>query len=482
MTSIRIGDTTPAVTLVGRVDLTQPEAPVDRTTKRARARRSPRRLGLPLAAADCAALAVSWVISPTAPAVALVVLGAMLAVFASAGKYSSVRLNLSVIDDLPYLGAVVVVGYAAGIAASDLAGVAVPGRALVEQAVVLVIVLAAFRAGVYSTARRRRHRVTERHRTLILGSGNVGTLLASSLQNHPSYGLEPVGFLDSEPRTSRPGRLPVPVLGGYDRLIPVIREQRVSRLIVAYGGRGEADLVDGLRTVDRLDVDVAVVPRLYELHSARHGVEDVRGVPLVWIRRHGPRRLSWHVKRAFDVVVSLSALVLLAPVLLTAALAVRLEVGPGVIFRQRRVGLDGRDFELLKFRSLRPVDEQESQTTWNVSQDCRLGPVGRFLRRSSVDELPQLWNVLRGDMSLVGPRPERQHFVELFSVQFRGYPARHRVPAGLTGWAQAHGLRGDTSIEERARFDNYYIENWSLWLDMKILAKTVGQVVRRQGA
>jgi exopolysaccharide biosynthesis polyprenyl glycosylphosphotransferase len=262
----------------------------------------------------------------------------------------------------------------------------------------------------------------------------------------------------------------------------VIREQGVTRLIVAYGGRGEADLVDGIRTVDRLDVDVAVVPRLYELHSARRGVEEVRGVPVVWMRRHGPRRLSWPLKRAFDIVVSTVALFLLAPVLLAAATAVRLEGGPGVIFKQRRVGLDGREFELLKLRSLRPLDEQESQTNWNISEDCRLGPVGCFIRRTSIDELPQLWNVLCGDMSLVGPRPERKHFVELFSAQFRGYPARHRVPAGLTGWAQAHGLRGDTSIEERARFDNYYIENWSLWLDVRILLMTVRQVLRRTGA
>jgi lipopolysaccharide/colanic/teichoic acid biosynthesis glycosyltransferase len=139
-------------------------------------------------------------------------------------------------------------------------------------------------------------------------------------------------------------------------------------------------------------------------------------------------------------------------------------------------------FSLLKFRSLRPVDETESQTQWNVSHDSRLGPVGRLLRITSLDELPQLWNIIRGDMSLVGPRPERPHFVVQFDGLYRGYSSRHRVPSGLTGWAQVHGLRGDTSIEDRARFDNFYIENWSLWLDLKILLRTAVSVVKSPGS
>jgi lipopolysaccharide/colanic/teichoic acid biosynthesis glycosyltransferase len=182
-----------------------------------------------------------------------------------------------------------------------------------------------------------------------------------------------------------------------------------------------------------------------------------------------------------DVLMSGVALFLLAPVFTVCALGVRLEGGPGVIFRQSRVGLDGRPFKLLKFRSLKPVDEGESQTQWSIAHDNRLGSFGRFLRKSSLDELPQLWNILRGDMSLVGPRPERPHFVDQFSTHIPRYMARHRVPAGLTGWAQVHGLRGDTSIEDRARFDNYYIENWSPWLDVKILLRTLSQVVRGGG-
>jgi lipopolysaccharide/colanic/teichoic acid biosynthesis glycosyltransferase len=163
-------------------------------------------------------------------------------------------------------------------------------------------------------------------------------------------------------------------------------------------------------------------------------------------------------------------------------LAVRLALGPGVLFRQERVGLDGRPFDLLKFRSLRPATSLESATTWSIALDDRLGSVGRFLRKTSLDELPQLWNVLRGQMSIVGPRPERPHFVEQFTEQFPAYLARHRVPSGLTGMSQVHGLRGDTSIEDRARLDNFYIEHWSLWADIKLMLRTAEAVVRGSGS
>jgi exopolysaccharide biosynthesis polyprenyl glycosylphosphotransferase len=202
----------------------------------------------------------------------------------------------------------------------------------------------------------------------------------------------------------------------------------------------------------------------------------VWGIPLTRLRRAPYRTISWSLKRAFDAVVALLALVLLSPILAVCALAVRLEGGRGVIFKQQRVGLDGRRFTILKFRSLEPSSARESRLNWNISDDPRVGPLGKLLRLTSLDELPQLWNVLRGDMSLVGPRPERPFFVHEFTERFPRYMARHRVPAGMTGWAQINGLRGDTDISDRARFDNYYIENWSLWEDVKIILRTAGQV------
>ncbi|MER5300980.1 sugar transferase [Streptomyces lasiicapitis] len=196
---------------------------------------------------------------------------------------------------------------------------------------------------------------------------------------------------------------------------------------------------------------------------------------------HQERRTSAG-KRALDIAVSGALLLPAGPVLLVCALVLRATEGPGVVFRQERVGKDGHPFTVLKFRTHRPADSQESATRWSVADEQRISPFCRFLRSTSLDELPQLWNVLRGDMSLVGPRPERPFFVERFSRHYPHYAQRHRVPTGITGLAQIHGLRGDTSIEDRCRFDNAYIDSWSLWQDVCILLRTVGCLLRRTGS
>ncbi len=404
----------------------------------------------------------------------------LLLVFWRAGLYRS-RLTLSLLDDLPYVLAAVIVAWTFKVAAfSVVSGVDPPGRQVVHTVVLLAAVLVV-RLVAYRVVHTARCRGFVRHRTLVVGAGQVGVRVATTLLERHNYGLDPIGFLDAETPADDAALLPLPLLGGYGRLARVIPEQAVRDVIVAYGGVDEDELVDILRTCDRLDVEVFIVPRLFELHDSNRYTDEIWGIPLVRRRRSVYRSPWWRAKRLVDAVVAAVSLLLLTPVLAACALAVRLEGGPGIIFRQERVGLDGRPFQVLKFRSLKPVDEGESRTQWNIKHDDRLGPVGRFLRASSLDELPQLWNILRGDMSLVGPRPERPHFVDQFSAHIPRYTARHRVPAGLTGWAQSHGLRGDTSIEDRARFDNYYIENWSPWLDVKIVLKTVGQVLRRQG-
>ncbi len=272
----------------------------------------------------------------------------------------------------------------------------------------------------------------------------------------------------------------MPLLGGYEALSRVIVERAVDVVIVSYGRVREPEVVGMLRACDRLSCEIFFVPRLYELHAVTKDTEVLWGIPLVRLRRAPFRCTAWAVKRVGDVVVAGVALAVLAPVLALCALASRWETGT-VLFRQTRVGIDGRQFTLLKFCSMRPEAEGESSVRWNIATDQRLGPVGKILRRTSLDELPQLWNIFRGDMSLVGPRPERPYFVDEFTRQFPWYVARHRVPVGLTGWAQVHGLRGDTSIADRARFDNFYIENWSMWGDLKILLRTAGQVIRAGG-
>ena len=428
---------------------------------------------------DILAFMVATAITTPSNPVHFLVLPVYVAVFYVAGLYRS-RLMLSLLDDLPYILAASVVGFAIKLAFISLSPTVDPPPRQVLHAVVLLVAVLVVRQVAYTIVRTARRHGKVRHRTLVVGAGRVGIRLANTLVEHREYGLDPVGFVDCDVPSDEL-LLPAPMLGDYDELGPVIRRHEIRDVIVAFGGADEDALVDVLRTCDRLDVDVFLVPRLFELHNANRHTDEVWGMPLIRVRRAAFRSPWWKAKRLMDIVVSGVALLLLSPLLLVCALAVRWEGGPGIIFRQQRVGLDGRQFDVLKFRSLKPVDETESQTNWNIKHDDRLGPVGKFLRASSLDELPQLWNILRGDMTLVGPRPERPHFVQQFATHIPRYTARHRVPAGLTGWSQAHGLRGDTSIEDRARFDNYYIENWSPWLDVKIILKTVGQVIRRQG-
>ncbi len=351
------------------------------------------------------------------------------------------------------------------------------------------------RAVAYLLVREARRRGLIRHRTLILGSGAIGRQIAEATLEHPECGLRLVGFLDSAPQADQ-ADLPVPLLGGYDDLATCIRREGVSEVIVAFGlndnddsaagAPQDATLVDAVRACDRMDTEIFCVPRFFELHHRSRDMDELWGISLVRVRRATWRSRSWQVKRAFDVLLSAIALVALSPLLLAVALAVRIENGPGVLFRQVRVGLDGEPFTLLKFRSLRLPETRDDGAAagpvWSINGDARLGPVGRIIRKTSIDELPQLINILRGDMTIVGPRPERPEFVEQFTRAIPRYTARHRTPAGLTGWAQVNGLRGDTSIEERARFDNYYIQNWSLWLDVKIVARTVSSVLLRRGS
>ncbi len=430
---------------------------------------------------DAGALALALRLSP-APArleVAFVLLNVVL--FAAAGFYRS-RLTLSLLDDLPSLlgrtlaaAAVVVCG---GVVARGGAG-DFDASLLRAGAFGAALVLLGRLIG-YNVVRHFRAKGWVAHPTLVLGAGRVGGLLTATLASHREYGLKPIGFLDDNPLLDADSRV-VPVLGGPAALAKVVVEYGVRDVIVAFGSLPESSMVDIIRTCDRLEVEIFFVPRLFELQHGSRDVENVWGIPLFRLRRPAFQSPTWALKRVMDIVLSATALLMLAPVLAACALAVRLEGGPGILFRQERVGLDGRLFKVLKFRSIKPATETESQTRWNVAPS-NIGIVGRTLRASSLDELPQLWNILRGDMTLVGPRPERPFFVDSFTQTFPRYTARHRVPSGLTGWAQVHGLRGDTSIEDRARFDNFYIEHWSLWADLKIMFRTVGQVLKRTGA
>ncbi|MGH2732976.1 MAG: sugar transferase, partial [Actinomycetota bacterium] len=238
-----------------------------------------------------------------------------------------------------------------------------------------------------------------------------------------------------------------------------------------FGATREPELVGVLRACSCLPVEVHVVPRFFELGAWPEGpwVDNVGKIPLLGVRRGAWRGPARRAKRSFDLAAALVGLVVAAPVMAACALAVLVSSGRPILFRQKRVGEGGRVFELLKFRTF-PVDN-ESTTDWSTPEE-QCNRVQRLLRHTSLDELPQLVNVLRRDMSLVGPRPERPQWVAKFEAEVPRYEDRHRVPGGITGWAQIHGLRGDTSMTDRARFDNFYIENWSPWRDLAIVFRT----------
>jgi exopolysaccharide biosynthesis polyprenyl glycosylphosphotransferase len=394
------------------------------------------------------------------------------------GLYRS-RLSLSALDDMPRLlgGILAASGATLLLVAAIGAEGAAPASSVLRAALVLAVSAVLLRAALYRGLVRLRVRGLLSRRAVLVGSGDESRRLRQVLGQHPEYGVEVVGHVEDAPSNGTSSRrLGVPHLPG------IVAGHDASLVLVTAGGTDDPELETTLRRCAALGCEVRVVPRLAALHPDAAGPDSVWGLPLLRLAQDPRRRPSWRLKRLLDIVVALVAAVVLAPVLLATAAAVRLETGPTVIFRQVRVGAGGRLFTLLKFRSLRTVDDAESQTCWSVADDSRVGPVGRVIRALSLDELPQLWNILRGDMTLVGPRPERPFFVERFSGEVPCYDDRHRAPAGLTGLAAVHGLRGDTSIEDRARFDNAYLESWSLWLDVKIMLRTVRAVLRRSEA
>ncbi len=388
------------------------------------------------------------------------------------------KLTLSVLDDLPKLAFAGAAGVFLGAAASHRYAQLLP---VVITAAALIVALTIGRIVTYALIRQLRTRGNLSSRTLVIGGGTIGARLTSNALQHRGLGLVPVGIVDANP-VPETQTLDVRLISPELPLSGVITTLQVDTVVVAFSKVNELKLLDTLRTCDRLDCELLVVPRLFELASLTDDMQLVRDVPLTRIRRAPYRSLQWRFKRVFDIAFSAFALLALSPLLAAIAVVIWLtDRAAPVLYRQDRIGVDGAQFTVVKFRSLKAVDEAQPSTQWSAYHDDRLGKVGKFLRATSLDELPQFWNVLIGDMSVVGPRPERPHFAAEFEEAMRHYGARHRVPAGLTGWAAVHGLRGDTSVRERAAYDNYYIENWSLWLDCKIILRTVLAVLRRSG-
>jgi exopolysaccharide biosynthesis polyprenyl glycosylphosphotransferase len=317
--------------------------------------------------------------------------------------------------------------------------------------------------------------------TIVVGAGPVGREVVEALEHHPEMGLLPVGFID---RYSE--RLPLPLLGRPEDLLEILEDTGARHVVLAFGAAPEVELVAHVRRCSHLPVRFYTIPRFFELGvSDRSGIE-VDGFTLIPLGRPGHHHIMWPIKRAIDLAISSVLLVLTAPVFAACALAVRLS-GPGpIFFRQERVSVDNIPFEMLKFRTMRYVADPAEQARLDQRaqavnlDDDRITSIGKFLRQSHLDELPQLLNVVRGDMALVGPRPERPYFVDKHSDEVSGYAYRHRVPAGITGWAQVNGFWGDSSLETRVRLDNRYIENWSPWRDLMIGLRTIPTLFGRR--
>ncbi len=443
------------------------------------------------------------------------------------------RLRALILDALaPVVSAVSIAAMAVATIGQFANGEIPPQGQWIRAWLFALVAIAAGRVTLALAQRLARSRGLVGRPVLIVGAGLVGAQVARRLEAHREYGLSPVGFLDDDPRPlAEVGGRDVPVLGTAEDLDEVVYRTGVRNLIVAFSSVADARVSRLIQRCQELGVEVSVVPRMFDTINNRVGYDTVGGLPLMSFTTVNPRGLQFALKHAFDRVFAVVLLVGLSPILLLAALVVRLSSPGPVLYRQRRVGRDGKLFDLYKFRSMRigelghdehragngnghrdngngHRDAAEAEDVVRVAHELTAtslsgdditafefmlgadvapggveGPdrrtlIGRFLRRTSIDELPQLVNVLRGEMSIIGPRPERPEFVELFRQDIARYGDRHRVKSGITGWAQVHGLRGQTSLAERVEWDNYYIAHWSLGLDLKILALTLGALFR----
>ncbi|MFL5844984.1 MAG: exopolysaccharide biosynthesis polyprenyl glycosylphosphotransferase [Solirubrobacteraceae bacterium] len=410
---------------------------------------------------------------------------AAMARLAMQGMYGSRPARMSSLDTIRHTVSSVLVAAVVALAAAALLGAGHDEvRGLAVTGAIGATLVATFRLVLAQARRRARLAGASGKRAIIIGAGHIGVQLEQRLRKMPELGLEPVGFLDADPAPAyRDAGGIAPILGAPADLAKTIRRTGAEHVIIAFSNAPDSTVQPLLRQCDELGLEVSVVPRLFENVSSRQWVEHVGGLPLVGLHRVDPKSWQFAIKHALDRGFAALLLLAASPVFAVLAAAVRTSSPGPVFYRQRRVGRDGQEFDILKFRSMRMAPAEATEelkarlaasgaAPGGVEGDDRRTAIGTLLRRTSLDELPQLLNVLLGHMSLVGPRPERPDFVDHFGTTVRRYDDRHRVKSGMTGWAQVHGLRGQTSMTERIEWDNWYIQNWSLWLDLKILLMT----------
>jgi Undecaprenyl-phosphate glucose phosphotransferase len=314
-------------------------------------------------------------------------------------------------------------------------------------------------------------------RILIAGAGDLGRVVADRILEHRELGYQIVGFVDDKAGGDHLGYRGLPLLGSLSEAAAIVGNENIDELYVALPLEEHMKLLDLVESTSREGVDVKVVPDLLQFIALRARLEDLDGVPVINLNDVPLQGLSAFIKRSLDIVISAGALALMAvPGLLISLMIKRTSPGP-VFYAQERMGLDGKQFTVYKFRTMPVNAESETGPIWADENDRRVTRIGRLLRRHDLDEWPQFWNVLKGEMSIVGPRPERPFFVEQFKHRIPQYMLRHKVKAGITGWAQVNGWRGNTSLEKRIEYDLYYIENWSVTLDIKIMWLTLIRVL-----
>ncbi len=317
-------------------------------------------------------------------------------------------------------------------------------------------------------------------RLLIVGTGDTARMILQRILWSPQLGYETVGIVANS-RFNNDGLLGIPVMGTVEQLPELIEQHQIDEVIIATPEAGHRETVRIISYCERGRVSIKVFPDIFQYITSQAGIDDLGGLPLLSVRDYALRGYLLIFKRAMDFAGAAIGLILLSPVMLLVAVAIKLESPGPVFFVQERMGLDGKPFLMLKFRSMRR-DAEKDGPGWTLDNDPRQTKLGSFLRRLEMDELPNLINVLLGEMSLVGPRPEQAHYVEQFRRIVPRYMDRHREKGGMTGWAQVNGLRGDTSIEERTKYDLWYSENWSIWLDLKIIIRTLWQILERSNS
>jgi Undecaprenyl-phosphate glucose phosphotransferase len=382
----------------------------------------------------------------------------------------------------------VVVGVALTIAAiTFFAKVLFDGRdpsrlQYVIYAALVLTMLMAWRYGFRTILRALRRRGWNLRHALIIGTGRLGQVVCRTLERNTWTGIKPRGFVSHHAATARQRCVDRPVFGGLDDLEKVLDTEEVSGVFIALPSRMGAELPDLLLRLERYPLDVRVVPDMNPRYMPLNmAVGELDGMPVLSVRESPLSGWGGVMKRILDLSGGLAALFIFALPMLIIALAIRFSGRGPVIFRQERMSLNGQRFKIFKFRTMRHVDAEaqalrdagKGTEAWTKKDDERITPVGRLLRRTSLDELPQLFNVILGEMSLVGPRPERPELIQRFREDWRGYMLRQNVKAGITGWAQVNGLRGDTSLRKRLQYDLFYIRNWSIMFDLRILWMTV---------